>query len=349
VATAPIRVMAWPAFAGEGTQPYTAMFSRALAAQGAEVEELSVDRLLRERVDVVHVHWPEFALPRTPLRRPALGTLRILCGLWWAKRRGARIVWTVHNLQPHDQSRLQGFNPWMFWRLFPRAVDAFVTLSRAGVPTILERFPALRDKPHAVVPIGHYRGTYDDAVSRAAARERLGIAPSAPVLLFFGLVRPYKNASALIAAFRDLTHPEARLVVAGPVDDPRLEKEIRAAALEDERVRLHLSFVPNDDVQLFLRAADLVVLPFSQVFNSSSALLALSFDRRVLLPDVPTFRELQAIVGEDWVRLFAGALTADELERALEGAPADDRKPDLDAFEWSTIAARTLDLYRRIR
>ena len=271
-----------------------------------------------------------------------------LLGIRWARLRGARVVWTVHNLQPHDPGRRQGAVAWAFWRLFPRAVDAFVTLSRAGVPAILDRFPALRGKPYSVVPHGHYLGTYDDTVTRDQARQRVGIPEQCRVYLNFGQVRRYKNVPGLIGAFRGLRDDDARLVVAGSVDDPALAREIADAARGDERILLHLEFVPLDDVQTYLRAADLVVLPFSEVFNSGSAMLALSFDRGVLIPDVPTFRELQAIVGAEWVHLFDGEVSAADLERALAATPIDDT-PCLDAFDWDVIAERTMDLYRRIR
>ena len=109
-----------------------------------------------------------------------------------------------------------------------------------------------------------------------------------------------------------------------------------------------LEHVPDVDVQRYLRAADLVVLPFRDITNSASALLALSFDRPVLVPALGAMGELQAIVGTEWVRTYEGELTAEVLAEALEwAAHRSDGSAPLDALGWAEIARRTLVVYRR--
>jgi hypothetical protein len=114
-------------------------------------------------------------------------------------------------------------------------------------------------------------------------------------------------------------------------------------------VRLTLEHVPDVDMQRYLRAADLVVLPFTDITNSASALLALSFDRPVLVPALGAMGELQAIVGEDWVRTYDGELTREILAGALESATRPPgARPDLEPLGWDGIARRTLALYRDV-
>jgi glycosyltransferase involved in cell wall biosynthesis len=112
-------------------------------------------------------------------------------------------------------------------------------------------------------------------------------------------------------------------------------------------VRLALEHVPDDDIQRYLRAADLVVLPFRDITNSGSALLALSFDRPVLVPALGAMGELQALAGADWVRTYDEDLTPDLLARALDWAVRrPPGAPRLDALEWPEIARQTLSVYR---
>ena len=118
----------------------------------------------------------------------------------------------------------------------------------------------------------------------------------------------------------------------------------------DPRIRLTLGHVPDDQVQVYLRAADLVALPFRDITNSGSALLALGFDRPVLVPDRGAMGELQALAGSEWVRTYEGELTPALLAHALEWARAGrpQASPPLEALDWSRIAEETLAFYRAL-
>ncbi|WP_344342136.1 glycosyltransferase, partial [Streptomyces rhizosphaericus] len=99
-----------------------------------------------------------------------------------------------------------------------------------------------------------------------------------------------------------------------------------------------------------VRRADLVVLPYDEVDNSGSALFALSVGRPILVSDVAPFRELRQLVGDEWVWIYEGALTAAVLEVSLERARSlRDSKavPDLAALDWDTLGRATTDFYRR--
>jgi glycosyltransferase involved in cell wall biosynthesis len=340
-------VLAWPGAEGESAHPYTVQLCQALEAGPVRVTDLTLRALFRDRFDIVHVHWPEYALPLGSDVRQWGRAALLLVGLRWSRLRGARVVWTVHNLGPHDAGRDRGRLPRAFWALFTGAVDGVIAATRAGLPAIRDRFPALRRTPYSVVPLGHFRGAYDRSVDRDEARDRLGIRPDAAVLAYVGRIRAYKNVPDLVSKFRKLDSDDLVLLVAGSVEEAGLDEELRVAADGDDRVRLHLDFVPDEVIQVFLSAADAVVLPYSRVFNSGSALLALSFARPVLLPDTPTFRELRAVVGEDWVHLFEGELAPEDL-RAVLGVVPERGEPSLAAFDWDLVAERTVDFYRRI-
>jgi glycosyltransferase involved in cell wall biosynthesis len=346
-----LRVAAWPAFKIRDVQPYTNLLYSAVAALDepeVEVVEMTRGRLLRERFDIVHVHWPEFPLMTSSWLAAAWQSTAMIVLLAWARVRGATLVWTAHDLGPHEV-----FHPRLarrYFALFMRMVDGFISLSESGLALVRQRYPVLAAKPSCVTPHGHYRGEYPDTLSRAEARSRLGIDHTASVVAFFGMIRPYKNVPALIRAFRTMDDPDGVLLVAGQPNSEELRAEVVAAAGGDRRVRLRLERIPADDVQLILNAADLVVAPYSEIFNSGTALLALSFGRPVLVPALGSLVELQTQVGAQWVPSFAGDLDPVALRAALDAALLQgDRQPDLAAFEWAAVARQTVEFYLRLR
>jgi beta-1,4-mannosyltransferase len=293
------------------------------------------------------VHWPEKALTSEAWIVAAAGAVVALGVLQAANLHGARVVWTAHNVQPHD-SRHPRLERW-FWSAFVRRVDTVIHLSAAGQQAVEARYPRLANCTRAVVPHGHYRGSYPDTVSRDDARAALAIPSGARVVTFLGLVRPYKNVPHLVRTVRALPSSagEVVLLVGGAPRPPALADEVRAAAAGDPRVRLMLEHVPDEQVQHYLRAADLVVFPFKDITNSGSALLALSFDRPVLVPALGAMGELQALAGGDWVRSYERELTPDILAAALDWAMQRPKSagPQLDALEWKQLARQTLSVY----
>jgi glycosyltransferase involved in cell wall biosynthesis len=343
-----LRVLAWPGLGARAKNPYTWLLYSHLASLEVRVRDFTPGRALRGGYDILHVHWPDKALNAESWAVRAAGAVAALASVTAAHLHGSRVIWTAHNARPHE-SRHPRLERW-FWSAFVRRVDAVIHLSVAGRQAVEALHPALAALPNAVVPHGHYRGAYPDAVSREEARAILAIPHGARVVSFLGLVRPYKNVSHLVRVVRDLPTEagEVILLVAGAPHPPALAEPIREAAGGDSRVRLVLEHIPEEDVQHYLRAADLVVLPFTAITNSGSALLALSFARPVLVPARGAMGELQALTGGDWVSTYEGDLTPEILAGALDRAmslPAGGA-PRLDALEWPAIARQTLALYR---
>ncbi len=323
---------------------YSHLLADALEAAGAEVLDWSERTAIRGTVDVVHLHWPASTLNRSRWSAAALHTARRLAAIVAARRRGATVVWTVHNLASHDVRHARSERA--FWRALPRLVDGWLSLTASALDDIEAAYPGLAGKPRATVPMGHFREAYPDRVDRDTARATLRIARDARVLAHIGRIRPYKGVPALVDAFAGLDDADAVLLVAGACPDAELADRLREAAGRDDRVHLRLGRVPDDALAAYLRAADLVVLPFEEILNSSSALLALSFDVPVLVPTLGAMPELAAEVGGDWVRLYDGPLRPEHLEEGLAAGRPQGR-PDLDRHDWAAIATATLDLYAR--
>lgn len=337
------RVMGWPSSYGWWANPYSSLLSGALAATGRfSIEDLSRRRLVTHPPDILHVHWPEWALRG---RRPIVEAAATIVAMGIARARGTAVVWTAHNVEPHERFDRR-LGRW-YWRAFTGLVDATTTLDADIAAELFAAYARLARRPSRVVRHGHYRDAYPSPPSKHEARSRLGLAGASSVTLCFGQLRRYKDIPALLDAFGAHPDPAAVLVIAGPPADAEVAAEVEAGRTRDRRVHAHPRAVPHDLVPTYFAAADLVVLPYSRVWMSGAALTALSFDRPVLLPDSPVFRELRAQVGASWVKLFERPLTARHLAEALAAPPAG--HAPLDAFGWGAVAEQTAALYDEVR
>jgi glycosyltransferase involved in cell wall biosynthesis len=195
---------------------------------------------------------------------------------------GARVVWTVHNHLSHDTP-------------FPdieRALSARIAhladrihLHCAGQEGELENVFALPPEKIRIARHGHYVGAYPDYIDRIQARAALGIDPHEDVILFTGMIRPYKGVDHLITAFRRILadRPQARLILAGlewldPFEGHALTDFEQARILRSGR------FVAEHEIQVFFRAADIAAYPYQRILTSGSLMLALSFGVPVVSP-----------------------------------------------------------------
>jgi beta-1,4-mannosyltransferase len=241
-------------------------------------------------VDYVHIHWPSQFYDYSGRWRSIYGFAIFLFILMLARWRGARLVWTVHNLYPHEPCIIPRLDIWAR-HLLVRAASIFFVFGRAAAAEVAAEFPATRDRI-VVIDHGHFIGYYPSTIERQEARARLGLDDREGVFLFFGLCKPYKNLEGLIEAFSRLRE-DATLVIAGNFQDPGYESRIRTLiAPLGTRVLLHAGYVRNEDVQIYFKACDVVVAPFLRILNSGTAILALSFGRPFIGPAFGTLREV---------------------------------------------------------
>lgn len=340
------RVLAAPASMPANGNPYITSLYNEVRARGIRVDELN-RRAMLAGYDVIHVHWPELLVRWTTRRTALIDTVKVLAGLWVARLRGTRLIWTGHDLGPHDMPYPRMYR--LYIAAFTLMVDQMISLGESSTASLKGAYPAIRRIPVKVIPHGHYRESYDSPGSRAEARSRLGL-PGEPatVFLLLGQIRRYKNVPSLIQAFVKLRDHEAHLAVAGAVRDPMLKREVAAAARGDGSITLALEAIPDSDIPVWHAAADVVVLPYSQAtsLHSGAALLALSMNRPVVAFDSGTMRELRATVGSQWVYTFKGG--SEEALKAAKRAAREAREdaPDLSLFDWSRIGESTVAVYR---
>lgn len=349
----PVRVAQVPAQQA-GATGYLTLLGAALRRAGVEVTAADARGLwrigYRRNVDVVHLHWLEFIAPSVTggprgVMRTVIRQGRLVAALWWLRLRGIRLVWTVHNLSPHEpvHPRLES----LLARAVSRTCHVLVAHSAYARERIHERWGGAVTVD--VIPHGNYIGVFaPPRGTRRELRRSLQIPDDAYVYLAFGQVRPYKRLTDLVSAFRALRAETVRLLIAGkPVVAAEVAR-LRDAAAEDPRILLDLREVPDDEVSGLHLCADAAVLAYRDVFSSGALLLALSHGLPVVAPDVGTAAEL---AGPAAAELFApGGLTAalDAARRADPVARAEAAARVAREYGWERVGGETAGLYRRL-
>lgn len=313
------------------TNPYLVQLVESLP-DAVTVRYFSWSDALLGRFDVFHLHWPEIKLRGSSPARTVLCGVAFLLVLLRLRLRHKALVRTLHNERPHERL---SFVQTQLLALCDRWTTAWIVLSDAARPP----------SPGATarIPLGHDR---DWAGARSSGH---GMIPGR--LVHFGLVRPYKGVTDLLHAFADLDDPGATLRVVGKTVDDGLAREIGTLAGRDPRVTVVDDYVTDERLVAEICQSELVVLPFRQLTNSSSVLLALSLDRPVLAPAVPAIEELAHEVGSDWLLTYAGRLTSDHLASALCSVRRASRtgRPDLTRRDWEPIGSAHASIYRRAK
>jgi glycosyltransferase involved in cell wall biosynthesis len=313
---------------------------RALKAGSYPIDWLALlARFLRCPPDVVHVQWSLWP-----------GFDRLVWRL--LQRRGVPVVYTAHNLLPHAAAPGDARR----YRRLYLAADALIVHTDRSAAELAARFGVPPGRIH-VAPHGPLLEE-EPALARAAARARLGLPAAAPIVLFAGLIEPYKGLADLVAAFSALAPalPAARLVVAGRPNAPvAAQQAALAAAGLAERARFDLRFLPRAELAAYLCAADVVALPY-RAATSSGLLMAA---RRFGCPVVATTAGDLAVLVEDGV---SGLLVppgdppalADALRRLLTDPALAARlgmtgqQAALRRQSWLVAAERTLAAYRAV-
>jgi len=342
VGVRPVMTVACVLDPGKLWNPYLQLLQEALGEAGVRYAG-GIGFLWWGRYRLIHVHWPEAMARHRHGAAAGLKALLLLGALVFARLRGRGVVWTVHNLQTHEGAARPLLEA-AAWDVFQRMVTGVILLTPGAGAEFDRRYPQLADRPRAVIPHGHYRSIVGGPPGEADADPRDGPAPDDPVMIFFGLVRPYKGVRELIEAFNQAAIPRARLVIAGQVQGgpgmPHFPRDIENLAAGNPSIVAQLRQLSNAELTHQLAASNLVVLPFLRVLNSGSVLFALSCNRPVCAPRLGALPELQAEIGTDWLYLYEPPLTPeilkDALRWALEGRRA--AAPDLTGFDWPAIA-----------
>ncbi len=332
--------------------PYGGLLARGLATVGVELvaghaEDLTESwlRANQGQVAVLHFNWPHYMYHGETLAERVERAAALVSNLALARALGYKIIWTVHNLYPHDSGH---FALDRLVRLaltqFATAIIAHCNYARQQVADHFQR----RDQVF-VIPHGHFIDAYPNTLSRAEARRQLGLSADHFVYCFFGNVRLYKGIEQLLDVFHSLPGDHLRLLLAAKIYTEYGTQLVEQARQIDPRIVVQPSnFFATEEFQRFFNAADVGVFPFVNVLTSGSVITALSFGLPVITPAVGCLPEL--------VDEGVGILYDPQAPAALRQAMLAMQARDLGllrqaayqrakALDWAGIAQQTLQAY----
>lgn len=297
---------------------------------------------------VLHLHWTNPYLKGETYWAKLIYAIKFLIDIWLVKESGVRVVWTVHNLISHD-SHFPRLERWVHCQLV-RKCDRIIVHHQDARAGVIKQYLASPEKI-STIPHGHYRTTYDPAINKLVARQRLRLSPTDRIYLTFGMLRPYKGIETLLGIWQLGQVKKATLLIAGKPENEDYGQIISSAASQTERTILHDRYIEEIDIPIYFSAADVVVLPFKTISTSGSLLLAMSYGIPVIAPRLGGIPE--TLGKADWLlydpRDDQGLLHAlkDSLEVDL-AALGELVKIECDQVGWDAIAKKTHQLYESV-
>jgi D-inositol-3-phosphate glycosyltransferase len=275
---------------------------------------------------------------------------------------GKKIVLTAHNVNAGKRdsvdSRLNRLTLGIQYRL---SHHIFVHTEKMK-QELIEQF-GIQERKISVIPFGINNSVPNTSLSPSDAKQRLGVRENEKAILFFGRITPYKGLEYLIAAVRQLLAQDQdyRLIIAGRPD--RCDtywssvQEAMREELQSGRVLLRAEFIPDEETEVYFKAADVVVLPYKNIYQSGVLFLGHSFGLPVLAADVGSLKDdiVEGKLGfvfrpEDQVDL------AKTIERYFASdlyAQLDIRRPEIrdsatERHSWDVVGRKTINVYANL-
>lgn len=286
-----------------GFNPYQKLVTGAIEEAGLTVVRIPpkkwfpLQKAFAVDCDILHLDWPHDwyqgrnGLTRFLKRAMYLQALR--------KKKDSigktKLVWTAHNLVAHDTHN-RDFEHRMIQALIDQC-DGIMVLSEASRQQLQQTYHVPKTTSVKTVYHGHYIDCYPNEIDRSISREQLNIGSEEQVFLSVGSIKPYKGHLELIKVFSEIATPNQRLILAGSARQPALNSLIqdatdKAVAASGCKIDLNLQLVQDDQLQTYFNAADVCVLPFRQILNSGSLLMAMSFGVPVIAPAAGSIPEV---------------------------------------------------------
>jgi len=269
---------------------------------------------------------------------------------------GARVVFTAHNVMPHEDAENRAFFMKTAFRIIYANSRKIIAHSNFTKGEIMRIFGQAAEKIH-VIPHGNYAFFRTHEISQQVARQKLNIALDKKVILNFGAMRHYKGIEVLLEAMSLLCrrHSEVVLLLAGkPMHVPPgyFSQLITQYGL-DANVILKAEYIPASDIPYIFFAGDLAVLPYKHIDTSGSIQLAYGFSKPVVatrtgsMPEVVDHNVNGLLVPPDDPQALAEAMEKILFDpEAVKRMGAASMALAIGKFSWQSIAQKTCALYR---
>ncbi|MDB4492503.1 glycosyltransferase [Akkermansiaceae bacterium] len=281
-----------------GFNPYQRLITDSITAAGAKVEKIApskwfpLHKALSVQTDILHLDWPQDWYTGKNWLSQSLKTWMYLKGL---KKIGSKpVVWTAHNLFSHDSR-----DPVREKKLVQALINecnGIMIMSDSAGKQLRDTYKVSNQTSVKKIFHGHYIDCYQNEVTLEEARKRFAIPLDKFVYLIVGSIRPYKGHREVIKAFAKSASEEDILLIAGQASGEFLRETKELILSVQGHCKGEIQFIPgfvrDNDLQYYYNTADVTVLPFVEVLNSGSLLLAMSFGSPVIAPMLGSIPEI---------------------------------------------------------
>jgi glycosyltransferase involved in cell wall biosynthesis len=263
----------------------------------------SWDRLLRycveEKIDILHIQWCTFS----PLDYVYHKKLR---------KAGIKIVVTIHDLLPFNSKFYDAF----FHKCIYKHADAVINQARENNDKLINEYDVKKERL-TYIPHGHFM-EYAEPATFEESREKLNLPMDRPIILMFGQIKKVKGLDVLLESLPKVVkkYPDALCLIAGKVwkDDFSSYQNIIDRLGIQESVRTDIRFVGDDEIKYYFNAADVVALPYRQIYQSGVVQLAYAYEKAIVATKVGEFL---SVIKPDETGILINPGNADELADAL--------------------------------
>jgi len=275
---------------------------------------------------------------------------------------GKKVVLTAHNV---NIGRRDLNDSWLnrFSLKIQYGLSAHIFVHTEKMKSELVSDFCIPESKVGVIPFGINNTVPNTALSIAEAKRQLGIDGGDRALLFFGNIAPYKGLEYLISAFTEILErdPSYRLIIVGKPKGSedywnQIQQSIERNGIRD-RVVEKIEYVPDEETELFFKAADVLILPYTRIFQSGVLLLGYSFGLPAIAADVGTLKE-EIIEGQTGF-VFKPQDSSDlasvickyfesELFRNLETRRIEIKEYANERYSWNKVAAITTRVYSNL-
>lgn len=295
---------------------------------------------IKQKVDIVHVQWYIFS----PFDFYYHEKLR---------KNGVKVVTTIHDLLPFNS---KFYDKYFHKKIYSKA-DKVITQAKMNITELVSNFEVAQERIE-YIPHGHYM-EFAEKATREESFVALDLPKDRKIILFFGQIKKVKGVDVLLEAMGEVVkeHPNALCLIAGKVwkDDFSIYQEIIDRKKLASNVRLDIKFIDDNDIKFYFNAADIVVLPYRQIYQSGVVLLAYAYEKPVI---ATTEGEFLSLIKDKETGLLVSSGDYDALSEAinwyLDNPEIADKyakagKIDVDArLNWDTIGRQTVGVYNEV-
>lgn len=272
----------------------------------------------------------------------------------FAKLIGAKVVVTAHDVESFSKGSSSGLAK----KIYDLA-DHIIAHNHVSKNELIQAVDADEEKI-TIIPHGHYISSINFGINKQAALRQINVKDEKAFhILFFGQIKEVKGLDILIESLPEVikVHKNIKVIIAGKVWKDTFEKymtRIQELGIE-EYFHFDIKYIPDDQVDYYFHAADLVVLPYKRIYQSGVLLNSMSYKKAVLASDLPGMTEIVSPGQNGFVFESENpASLADELISIIDNK---DKIEEIgaNAFEhvdknhdWNAIAQKTVQVYKKL-